>query len=521
MYSVMIVDDEMLVRLGLKSMVEWEQLGFEIVGEAGNGQAAYEKFLVVKPDIVITDIRMPKKDGLWLTGKIKEEYPETEIIILTCYDEFNYVRQALKLQVSDYILKAEMEEEDIKAIMLDKKALLDKRSRPAAAVKKVPDGRGGALLGMLLNLKHPLNMVYELMDEMQLKYHCKNSCFALFDFSGGLDSEKYSQEQAAHVIAVCTELIESRMEDLRENCFLKQLGKSIVLFIMDEELSDMKMHRLVEYIGESAEQYFSVKLKTAATPVMESVVKSREYVEWLYDAASYMFYIRPGENLTPENYDGKQQLQIHSDKELFRKISACILSGDRGGARTRLAKLLGQMRQGQKNAFDFKLHMARLVNDVSEELGVYMQDDEKANDFQQRIMQKDDFSQIQDLLAEYLDFAESRIVKARVENSDVLIRKAQAYMEDHYREKITLDGIAGVIGISRYYFSTLFKQAAGTNFSTYLNEIRIKKARELLRDTSMTVAQVYDQVGFNDQQYFCKTFKKYTGMTVTEYREQF
>ena len=108
-----------------------------------------------------------------------------------------------------------------------------------------------------------------------------------------------------------------------------------------------------------------------------------------------------------------------------------------------------------------------------------------------------------------------------MENSDILIRRAKTYIEAHYREKISLDEIASVIGISRYYFSTLFKQAAGTNFSTYLNEIRVNKAKELLRNTNMTVGQVYDQVGFNDQQYFCKTFKKYTGMTVTEYREQF
>lgn len=521
MYSVMIVDDEMLVRLGLKSMVNWEELGFKIVSEAGNGQAAYEKFLVTKPDIVITDIKMPKKDGLWLTERIKEDYPETEIIILTCYDEFDYARQALKLQVSDYILKAEMEEEDIKAIMLEKKAILDKRSRPRVPVKKLHDSQGDNLLGMLLNLKYPLEKVYGLMDTMQLEYRDKNNCFAIFDFSAGLGSEKYAQEQAANVIAVCMELIENKMEELQESCFLKQLGKSIIVFVISEELSDMKMRKTIEYIGASVNQYFSVALKTAVTPVLESIEKSRGYVEWLYDAANYMFYIHPGENLTTGNYDGKRHRHFSPDKELFRKISSSILSGDMEKAHEEIEALFGQMQEGQKTIFDFKLYMARLVNDMSEELTIYVDASEEPDGFQQRIMQKEDCGQILELMEEYLDFAESRIVQSKVDNSDILIRKAQTYMEEHYQEKISLDEIAGVIGISRYYFSTLFKQAAGTNFSTYLNEIRIKKAKELLKNSNITVGQIYDRVGFNDQQYFCKTFKKYTGLTVTEYREQF
>lgn len=521
MYSVMIVDDEMLVRLGLKSMIDWEELGFEIVGEAGNGQAAYEKFLVAKPDIVITDIRMPKKDGLWLTKRIKEDYPGTEIIILTCYDEFDYARQALKLQVSDYILKAEMEEEDIRSIMTKKKELLDRQNHSSLSEIRVKESPDDSLLGMLLNQKHPMEKVYRLMNEMQFNWHGKRSCFAVFDFSAGLCLEKYSQNRAANVISVCTELIVNKMEEQQEKCFIKPLGKSIIVFVMDEGLSDMKMSRMADYTAESVSQYFSIEVKTALTPVSEDPEKSRAYTQWLYDAANYMFYIGPGEKLTVANYDGKQHCSFNPDKEFYRKVSAYILGGDMETARSEVEELFLQMKNSQKNVFDFKLYMARLVQDVSEELACYRNADEEVLDFRQRIMQKDDFGQIRELMQDYLEFTESRIVQARVENSDILIRKAQGYVKEHYSEKITLDEIAGVAGISRYYFSTLFKQATGINFSIYLNEVRIKKAMELLKNTGMTAGQVYSQVGFNDQQYFCKIFKKYTGLTVTEYKEQF
>lgn len=125
MYKIMIVDDEMLVRIGVKSLINWQELGFEIVAEASNGQNAYEKYVALKPDIVITDIKMPKQDGIWLAKKIKENNPNTEIIFLTCYDDFSFAKEAIRLKVADYILKAEMEEEELKKILLEKKKKLD------------------------------------------------------------------------------------------------------------------------------------------------------------------------------------------------------------------------------------------------------------------------------------------------------------------------------------------------------------------------------------------------------------
>ena len=105
-----------------------------------------------------------------------------------------------------------------------------------------------------------------------------------------------------------------------------------------------------------------------------------------------------------------------------------------------------------------------------------------------------------------------------MDNADILIEKAIGYIKDNYMDKISLDDVAGYIGISKYYLSFLFKKEKDINFSTYINKLRIEKAKELLKQPQMTINQVYNEVGFNDQQYFSKTFKKYVGMTVTEFR---
>ena len=125
MFKVMIVDDEVLVRVGLKTTIDWEAIGFTIVSEAANGEQAYENYLKYRPDVIITDIKMPKQDGIWLVEKIRKEDADARILVLTCYDEFTFVRKALKAGANDYILKSEIEDEELIRLMLSLKEKMD------------------------------------------------------------------------------------------------------------------------------------------------------------------------------------------------------------------------------------------------------------------------------------------------------------------------------------------------------------------------------------------------------------
>ncbi|MDF2532717.1 MAG: response regulator, partial [Clostridia bacterium] len=131
MYKVLIVDDELLVRVGLKTTIDWEANGFKVVAEASNGEQGYEQYKKHMPDVIITDIKMPKKDGLWLVEEVRKEDHHAKILVLTCYDEFSYARKALKVGADDYILKSEIEDEDLVATMqaLKKKMDIDHKNK--------------------------------------------------------------------------------------------------------------------------------------------------------------------------------------------------------------------------------------------------------------------------------------------------------------------------------------------------------------------------------------------------------
>ena len=115
--KILIVEDEVLVRCGLRSMVNWEKLGLDVIGDASNGKEALEIYEKEKPDIVMTDIKMPVMDGLELIEKIREQDQSTRIVLLTCYEEFSYLMRAMKLGVSDYILKLKMKPDEIEKAM--------------------------------------------------------------------------------------------------------------------------------------------------------------------------------------------------------------------------------------------------------------------------------------------------------------------------------------------------------------------------------------------------------------------
>ena len=116
-YKVLIVEDEVLVRGGLKSVIGWEKLGMEIIGDAANGKQALEIYEADKPDIILTDIKMPVMDGLELIARIREKDEKTKIVILTCYEEFEYLQEAMRMGVSDYISKLRMKPAEIEAAM--------------------------------------------------------------------------------------------------------------------------------------------------------------------------------------------------------------------------------------------------------------------------------------------------------------------------------------------------------------------------------------------------------------------
>ena len=518
MYKVLIADDELLVRIGLKSMIDWEAAGFQIVGEAGNGESAYEKYLGLRPQVLITDIKMPKKDGLWLIKKVREENPEIRIVVLTCYDEFDYVREALKLQVSDYVLKAEMEEEQIEAIMKQIKEELDEEGTDE--LQPCPDNEGDRLIGLLLDQRKPIAEIQKEFQNLGMEWNQSRYCFLQLDFGTAVRTEKYTREQAARILSACRQVVGNRLGEKGIQCIIKQFGESLTCFLESGTLNQIRLENEVKGLQDSIFQYFNIHFKSANSRIETKVEMLHDNADWIYEIADLMFYYEEGSHIVQDLEEGRN-CEILRRSDLVRWLCEAAEKKDEETIRECLDRLRASSVCRQLSSMNAKLEMIHIIDDILKQCSIYLQ--EQSLDtvaIQKNILESEDVIQALESMEAFFKILIGCIDNARVDNADAVIRKAVEYMVQNYADKITLEDVAGYVGISKYYFSNLFKRICKINFSSYLNEIRINEAKKMLKNPQMNVNQVAELTGYSDQQYFSKTFKKYTGMTVTEYRKQ-
>jgi two-component system response regulator YesN len=524
MYKIMIVDDEMLVRIGVKSLVNWQELGFEIVAEAGNGQAAYEKYVALKPDLVITDIKMPKQDGVWLAQKIKEHNPNTEVIFLTCMDDFTYAKAAIKLRVSDYILKAEMEEEELRKILLEKKKKLDAlygQTSNSQSSNVLLRKQQEYLLGLLLSSNRSLELIREEFGKAQVEWNTGRYCFVQFDFRAGLRNSRNSEYQIPGIIAACSELIINKFHDENLEVLSKQFATSVTCFLMAKNLNELMIQKCMNYLQNSIRQYFNIGFKSANSPVTDTIEETREYLDWIFAASDYLFYLSEGEHLTKETMHKAADGRFIYDARMVKEICQHIEEADSEALNHNIDRLEKMLNEQRGNSLEVKLELSHMISDIFKRFDIGFQDDKDIFAFQKKVINAEELKEVIGVIRDFAINLVEENLSSRVDNTELLIKKAVQYIEDNYDKKISLEDIAGHVGISKYYFSVLFKKEMDITFSSYLNSVRIEKAKQLLKNPLSTINDVAYEVGFNDPQYFSKTFKKYVGITVTEYRSKY
>ncbi|MDD3795386.1 MAG: response regulator [Lachnospiraceae bacterium] len=530
MYKVMIVDDEILVRIGLRSMIDWEGLGFQIVGEAGNGEAAYEKCLVLRPDVLITDIKMPQKDGFWLIEKVRELNPQIEVIVLTAYDEFEYVRKVMKLQVSDYILKAEMEEKEIEDILLAKKQNLDRRQQGNAentednAEEKRQEQEEELLLGLLLNDYKPLELVKEKFEKMGIPWNQDSYCFLQLDFSSSMPKEYFAMEKTSGLLFACKQLISHRLQEKYRICLSKQFGMSITCFLLSKNISEKQLLSELQDIHEAIRQYFNISFQSASSRIETTLEEIRGQGAWIYRAADVLFSVEEGGHITQEKEENTarecERMTVYSEAEVL-EITECLLNGDTKGWQEAVKEIKERCRRYLFSSMNLKLLMVQLANTLLKNCQTGETDhDERLLAYQKDMIEAVNLHVLFQDLSGYIECVQEILQESSLGNVELLLRKAETYVDKNYKNRIVVDDVASYLGISPYYFSNLFRKFRNIKFTSYLNQVRIEHAQKLLRDPRITVSQVYEETGFNDQSYFSKTFKKYTGMTVTEYKEK-
>ncbi|WP_070000568.1 response regulator transcription factor [Cellulosilyticum sp. I15G10I2] len=539
MYKVLIIDDEVLVRVGLKSTINWESIGFSIVGEASNGEKGYEQYKLHKPDVIITDIKMPHKDGMWLIKKIRETNKQVKILILTCYDEFEYVREALKLGADDYILKSEIEDEELIDSMSKFKAqlkLIPDKDKELRVLKEQFESNAVVLKAKLLEdlvNKNKLNEIALQNEYLKIQFpthSCHFSFVTLIREDEKKKNEALQQNNDSMNDAIIN-LIYDICQNEKMNILANREGERFQFLLARENLHQNNVEQTIIYVQEKVMQYFNITLSGVYSAIFNNLTYLGEVVvackikeeEFFYTSGPKLLFTKVQEAQIEDNKRNMPNSSIFNLDTDFKKLIIKYIDEENiEKCKEHLEELAQLFGKYHLNSLEVKLFYSNLVNTLFEKYGQCFRETNYIKDYHyyyNLIINLNKMKELASLLDLFITDAVRSIKEYRVSNSKYVMKRAMEYIDAHYYNKISLEDIANYINLSKHYVSYLFKKETGINISAYINDIRIEKAKQMIVQREYKIKEIFEKVGFSDQQYFSKAFKKATGMTVTQYKE--
>lgn len=507
---IIIADDEPLVRIGIKSSYEWQEAGMEIVGEAADGEETLRLIAEQKPDVVILDIKMPKKDGIDVLEEMKEKGMKSKVIVLSSFDDFVHVKKAMKLGAVDYFHKPGMNVQEIVGVLqkLQAEAWANPSTAPDDAA---PEFRKDEALRDLLNGKTEAAGTTKLKERNMYAV-----IFAVKNYSQMLT--RYTKENAAFFPNTIRNLLGELLSKEQETEFLQLEPNLFAVFVTNSELSSAQasfthVNDIVYLIHSSLKRFVNIDLVFGISDVVHSFTKLQQAVEQAKQALEMKFY-HPGD---PVFYYRARNLD---DEQLQERINAFITSMKNGLIEENYEDFAKSLMEWEQFLQNEECMTEKEVKKIYEGLLFIMADGEDHGEGRNRLEEIDDFVECS---AYYHSlFNEKLKAKITVKNKEYspLIRNVLQYIDEHYNENISLKALGETFHASPNYISRLFKQEAGRGLFDYINVIRIRKAKELLKDYRYKIYEIAEMVGFNSQVHFAIVFNKYEGMSPKDFRKE-
>jgi two-component system, response regulator YesN len=528
MYKVLIVDDELLVRVGLKTTIDWTANGFKVVAEASNGEEAYEQYKKYMPDVIITDIKMPKKDGLWLVEEIRKENRHAKILVLTCHDEFYYARKALQVGANDYLLKFEIEDDELMEVMQSIKKSMDAENQSKSLNVNSVLNRNDIKKAIFADMiKFRFNIDANLSERCAgIEFPLINTKFAFLSvaINDSLDDTRIEAIQYNQRNRAIRNIFLNLFAERSIECIYSHLTKRYTFFLSSPSLNETEMRKMLETAMNSVKQYFDCSLNIVYTDVFNNILDAQSVYEIFEYKAQILFYKNKASyylsNLS--NISLSEPKILNLVKEYDKQLMEAIGQESLEMTQALINRANSYFEQHTVNPKLVKIFWSKLIGNIFSNYGLFIENNKVIDNLEQYHHQVEVSEHIKGttyLLMEFTTKVIDSIKNMKYINSKLLINRALNYIDNHYDEKLSLEDVAKKLHLSKHYLCNAFKKATGENMSLYINKLRIEKAKRLLMESDGRAKEIFEEVGYSNQQYFSKVFKKITGMTIMEYKE--
>lgn len=526
MYRIMLVDDEPLILAGITSMLDWEAHDCRIVGKAVNGQQALDKMEELKPDIVITDIKMPAMDGLEFMRRCKERGYQAQFILLTNLEEFSLARQAIHLGAVEYLVKLEMTEE-----LLAK--ALEAAVRQCESVRTALTEEPGIVYTPQEQIQDYFRriLVYDMDGkadpalEKTIRERFEEPVLVLLHFHYGNESfsSEFTREDQKKVMGFAEDIVSEMIRGFfDQSCLVRRDQNEFILVLSAGGIGDYqeRIQQMGRKFVSVIRDYFEV---SATVAVSQKGKGLEELSDLLYQVMCAMNYTY---------YDWSEPVIFYSEKcEESRKhtsdFNISFLKKDLGQSiRQRDTERFGKiMDQVIELLIEQRPARPQVINGCSRLYYFIMSCFEEENDKEfpyalDIVGQLNRMGNLNDMIqwiCGFRDKVAAVLEKHKKERPDKYVELAQQYVQKHYQEKITLRQAAEELGVSQGHLSSMFKKQTGQTFTDYVNDVKVNKAKELIASHQYMMYEISDMLGFDTQYYFSTVFKKVAGCTPRDY----
>lgn len=530
-YTVILVDDEEEVRQAIINKLDWEAIGFQVIGAADNGEDALELAERLRPDVVMTDIKMPFMDGLTLSNKLKQISKDIKIIVFSGFDEFEYAKEAIKLEVEEYILKP-INASELKAVFARIKEKLDdeiNRKRDIDQLRiyyleSLPVMKEQFLIG-LLEGRLSKQRIIELMNsyELNLNYPYYMTGIVHIDKSfGKLKSDLL--ETAGFITVSLKQIVDENLSSCCEFYSCIYLESVVVIALLRDPKQSNDVIHTMDQICKSAFRILENNTSAGIGFICSDLMDLSRSYQSAKNAIDYRVLFDPNQAIYIQDVETQVSDGNVWDSSYMENILREIKLGEVEHLEKAIQELIRYIKKASISYQLFQISLMEMITEIYKLGRTYQIDMDKVFgtdfNFNDKIYQFESLEALKQWLIDICMKVRGCIRRERIDSAKLLIEKAVEYISGHYQNsELSVDTLCSYLNVSATYFSTLFKREMGMSFVNYLTKVRLDKALQLLNTTDEKTYNISTMVGYVEPNYFSYVFKKQYGVSPSNYRK--
>ena len=544
MYKLLIVDDEPTVRTGLRAYYDWNSLDIEVIGEADDGDVALEMIEREPPDLILTDVRMPSMDGITLSRLVSERFPRSKIVFVSGHDDAEYLKSALQVSAVDYIFKpVNLQElnEVIRRVVADLDSERAERQRDEDAKDKLRESmpllREKFLMSLISGIA-PKQQLRERLEFLGLDLPVEAPYWVIVISVDnmaevtGSRSEHDRQLLWYSVLNVCQELIDRHLSGY---AFGHRLGEFVGILRSperDEDVPDAAeaLIALAGDIRDNLERWLRLGVTIGIGEPVSDLSDLAHCYKQAREAADHKWYLGKNQIITMDSLEetGEDAGGLrHYDPDDYERLASALKAADANMLREVLDRifedLLRNRRDGLKYGRNVCMQIVLSAGRLLMELNVQSAESDAAESgVWEALFEQETLGDMRQLIESYLLDMCERIREKRCGRTTGVVERVRAIIEEKYADgDLTVADIGKEVYLTPTYVSLLFKQETGHTIGEFLTQVRIDRAKEMLRDPQYKLYDICYAIGYTDPSYFTKLFKKMTGVTPSVYRDNY